>query len=77
VLTKYNLRENLDELQDIVTEARARRKAKEAGKLTEDDERDVWRPSLPPRSAVRAKTVPLLQRERDGLKQLLAEVSRF
>ncbi|EIN09406.1 hypothetical protein PUNSTDRAFT_133198 [Punctularia strigosozonata HHB-11173 SS5] len=74
VLAKYNLKDNLDELHAIITEARARRKAREAGTLTDDDEKDVWRPDLPPRTATVARVVPLLEREKERMLKELAEM---
>ncbi|KAI0774776.1 hypothetical protein BD413DRAFT_536292 [Trametes elegans] len=65
---KYNVKENLDNLHAVVTAARAR---KQAGY----DGHDVWREDLQPRAAVRARTVPLLERERDRLQAELSELT--
>lgn len=62
------MKENLDKLHAVVTEARARKQTGYSGS-------DVWRDDLQPRAAVRARTIPLLQQERDRLKAQLAEVS--
>ena len=52
----------------MVTEARARKQTGYTGK-------DVWKEDLQPRAAVRARTIPLLEQERDRLMAELAEVS--
>lgn len=64
---KYNVKENLDNLQAVVTTARARRQ-------TGYDGTDVWKEDFQPRAAVRARTVPLLERERDRLRAELSQV---
>ncbi|KAH9931938.1 uncharacterized protein B0H18DRAFT_988750 [Fomitopsis serialis] len=61
LLKQYNVRENLDSLHAVVTESRAK---KQAGY----DGRDVWREDLHPSAAVRARTIPLLDKERDRLR---------
>lgn len=38
------------------------------------DGKDVWRENIAPRDAVRARTIPLLEDERDRLQRELAEV---
>ena len=64
---KYNVKENLDNLHAVVTAARARKQANY-------DSKDVWREDLQPRAAVRARTIPLLEHERDRLRAELAQV---
>ena len=64
---KYNVKENLDNLHAVVTAARARKQA-------DYDSKDVWREDLQPRAAVRARTIPLLEHERDRLRAELAQV---
>ncbi|KAI8985585.1 hypothetical protein BD414DRAFT_441247 [Trametes punicea] len=64
---KYKVKENLDNLHAVVTAARAR-------KQTGYDGKDVWREDLQPRAAVRARTIPLLEKERD---RLLAQLSQL
>ncbi|KZT72017.1 hypothetical protein DAEQUDRAFT_723667 [Daedalea quercina L-15889] len=61
LLKQYNVRENLDSLHAVVTEARARKQSSYDGK-------DVWREDLHPGAAVRARTVPVLESERDRLR---------
>lgn len=61
------MKDNLDNLHAVVTAARAR---KEAGY----DGKDVWRDDLQPRAAVRARTIPLLEEERNRLHAELAQV---
>ncbi|KAI0330874.1 hypothetical protein GY45DRAFT_1323001 [Cubamyces sp. BRFM 1775] len=65
---KYNVRENLDNLHAVVTAARARKQAGYDGK-------DVWREDLQPRAAVRARTIPLLEKERDRLRAELSQLT--
>ncbi|KAI9064005.1 hypothetical protein FKP32DRAFT_1625649, partial [Trametes sanguinea] len=65
---KYNVKENLDNLHAVVTAARARKQAGYDGK-------DVWREDLQPRAAVRARTVPLLEKERDRLRAQLSQLT--
>ncbi|CDO69325.1 hypothetical protein BN946_scf184746.g6 [Trametes cinnabarina] len=66
---KYNVKENLDNLHAVVTAARARKQAGYDGK-------DVWREDLQPRAAVRARTVPLLEKERDRLRAQLSQLTK-
>ncbi|EPT01287.1 hypothetical protein FOMPIDRAFT_1023371 [Fomitopsis schrenkii] len=61
LLKQYNVRENLDSLHAVVTEARAR---KQAGY----DGHDVWREDLHPGAAVRARTIPVLEKECERLR---------
>ncbi|KAJ8482617.1 hypothetical protein ONZ51_g5237 [Trametes cubensis] len=65
---KYNVKENLDNLHAVVTAARARKQAGYDGK-------DVWREDLQPRAAVRARTIPLLEKERDRLRAELSQLT--
>ena len=60
----------------MVTEARARRQRGDtvAGA---DTGADIWRADLQPRPAVRARTIPALERERELLRARLAEVRFF
>ncbi|KAI0704083.1 hypothetical protein C8Q76DRAFT_753601 [Earliella scabrosa] len=69
LFVKYNVKENLDNLHAVVTAARARKQAGYDGK-------DVWRDDLQPRAAVRARTVPLLEQERDRLRAELAQLTQ-
>ena len=64
---KYNVKDNLDNLHAVVTAARAR-------KQTEYEAKDVWRDDLQPRAAVRARTIPVLEKERDRLRTEFAQV---
>ncbi|KAM5544318.1 hypothetical protein V8D89_001978 [Ganoderma adspersum] len=65
---KYNVKENLDNLHAVVTAARARKQA-------DYDSKDVWREDLQPRAAVRARTIPLLEHERDRLRAELTQLT--
>ena len=58
----------MDKLHAVVTEAKARKQADDV------DGADIWKEDLAPRAAVRAKTIPLLQQERDRLMAELDEV---
>ena len=62
----------MDILHQVVTEARARRQRGETGDGS--TRVDGWRAGLQPRAAVRARTIPALERERDSLRARLAEV---
>ena len=65
----------MDILHQVVTEARARRQRGETG--DGGTRVDGWRADLQPRAAVRAGTIPALERERDSLRTRLAEVRFF
>lgn len=65
---KYRVRENIDILHKVVTEAKVR---KEKGEVT----KGVWREDLQPRNAVCARTVPILEAETARLRETLAKVS--
>ncbi|KAH9888792.1 hypothetical protein C8Q73DRAFT_708262 [Cubamyces lactineus] len=65
---KYNVKENLDNLHAVVTAARARKQAGYDGK-------DAWKEDLQPRAAVRARTIPLLEKERDRLRAELSQLT--
>ena len=62
------MEQNLNKLHAVVTEARAR-------KRTGYDGKDVWNESLHPGAAVRARTIPLLEAEKQRLQAQLDEVS--
>ena len=60
-----------------MTEARERRQRSEPpppGGSGGKDNNDLWRADLQPRAAVRAQTVPALERERDALRARLTDV---
>ncbi|KAF9074940.1 hypothetical protein BDP27DRAFT_1287102 [Rhodocollybia butyracea] len=65
----YNLRENIDILHAIVTEAKERKKA---GIPPVDDS---WREGLDTRTAVCARTVPVLEQEAKRLRESLSTAS--
>ena len=69
---QYDVQKNVDILHQVVTEARARRQRGETGDGS--TRVDGWRADLQPRAAVRARTIPALERERDSLRARLAEV---
>ncbi|KAH9964967.1 hypothetical protein BC827DRAFT_1126987 [Russula dissimulans] len=69
---QYDVQKNVDTLHQVVTEARARRQ-RDGGSVPG---KDGWRPDLQPRAAVRARTIPALERERDSLRARLAEMER-
>lgn len=68
LFVQYNARENIDILHAVVTEARERQKA--GGQPGSD----TWRPNLAPRTAVRARTIPILRQEKAALEAQLAQV---
>jgi len=82
------VQKNLDTLHRVVTEARARRRRGEtdmdtdpsgggSGSSSNNNLKDRWRADLQPRAAMRARTVPVLERERDSLRARLADVRVF
>jgi len=79
---EYDVQKNLDTLHQVVTEARERRQCSEpppggsgSGSGSGKDN-DLWRADLQPRAAVRAQTVPALERERDALRARLADLEK-
>jgi hypothetical protein len=72
VFDKYELIERMNELDRIIREARDRAASGEAYAGA-----DTWRPDIPPRQAARARTVPILEAERERLLAELAEVDLF
>lgn len=67
MFARYNAAEAIDTLHKCVLDA------KEAQKNGVEPV-DAWRSDLPPRTAVRARTVPVLMEERDRMKAELEEV---
>ncbi|KAI6148929.1 hypothetical protein BKA82DRAFT_4142824 [Pisolithus tinctorius] len=65
----YSVRENINTLHAVVTEARAGKQRAEV------DRKDLWKEDLDPRGAVRAHMVPVLQAERERLKETLHQAS--
>ncbi|KAI6152441.1 hypothetical protein BKA82DRAFT_4111324 [Pisolithus tinctorius] len=65
----YSIRENINTLHAVVTEARAGKQRAEV------DRKDLWKEDLDPLGAVRARTVPVLQAERERLKETLHQAS--
>lgn len=63
-----NLKQSIDDLHAAVVDAKHR---KQKGEVRPD----IWREDLHPRAATRARTVPLLERERERLLAELQEVS--
>jgi len=63
------VKHKIDILHAVVTEARARKQSGEIGN-------DVWKEDLEPRAAVRAKTVPLLEKEAARLRATLEEMEK-
>jgi len=64
----YNVQENIDTLHQVINDGKARKEQGTVGN-------DVWQENLEPRSAIAARTVPVLKREAERLKELIAEVS--
>ncbi|KAF8494446.1 hypothetical protein F5888DRAFT_659999 [Russula emetica] len=74
---QYDVQKNVDILHQVVTEARARRQRGETGSAVGGGTgTDTWRADLQPRAAVRARTIPALERERDSLRARLAEMEK-
>ena len=64
----YNVQENIDILHQVINDGKARKEQGNVGN-------DVWQENLEPRSAIAARTVPVLKREAERLKELIAEVN--
>ena len=62
-----NLKQCIDDLHAAVVDAKLRKQKGE-------DRPDIWREDLHPRAATRARTIPLLERERERLLAELQEV---
>jgi len=62
-----NIKQAIDDLHAAVVDAKLRKQRNEV-------RTDVWREDLHPRAATRARTVPLLERERERLQVELREV---
>jgi Nnf1 len=60
------MKQNIDDLHAVVSEARLR-------KQTEEVRQDVWREDLHPRAATRSRTIPVLE---DARNKLLAELQQ-
>jgi hypothetical protein len=67
MLAQYNAAETIDTLHKCVLEAKECQKRGIVPK-------DAWRADLTPRAAVRARTVPVLEDERDRMRVQLEEV---
>jgi hypothetical protein len=67
MLAQYNAAEAIDTLHECVLQAKERQSEGEAPK-------DAWRVDLAPRGAVRARTAPVLEKEKDRMKVQLEEV---
>ena len=65
----FNVRESIDVLHRVVTDARSR---KQRG---ETEGKDIWKEDLEPRAAVRARTVTVLESEVEKLKATLQSAS--
>ncbi len=65
---QYDVQDHIDELHGVVTGARTRRRQ------AEPPSADRWREDLQPREAVRARTNPTLEEQRDMLRARLAQV---
>ncbi|KAF8216454.1 Nnf1-domain-containing protein [Mycena galopus ATCC 62051] len=67
VFKEYDLQNNIDILDKIVSDAKAR---KASGKTSPS----VWTANLHPRSAVCGRTIPILEAQADRLRESLAEL---
>ncbi|TCD65454.1 hypothetical protein EIP91_002668 [Steccherinum ochraceum] len=71
LLAQFSVKDNLDKLHAVVTEAKKRKRAGDAY-----EGQDLWRENLQPRAAARARTIPLLEKEKDRLQAMLAELDQ-
>lgn len=62
------MKQNIDDLHAVVSEARLRKKTGEV-------RQDVWKEDLHPREATRSRTIPVLTQARDHLMAELQQVS--
>jgi len=69
MLAQYNAAETIDTLHKCVLEAKECQKRGIVPK-------DAWRADLTPRAAVRARTVPVLEDERDRMRVQLEELEK-
>ncbi|KAF7969694.1 hypothetical protein HWV62_22409 [Athelia sp. TMB] len=69
IFSEYNVKQNIDILHAVVTEARARKQSGEIGN-------DIWKEDLEPRAAVRARALPLLEKEAEKLRATLAQMEQ-
>lgn len=67
------MQHNIDILHKVVTDGRARKQAIASGRPVED-RKDLWREGLQPRNVVRARTVPVLEKEGERLRRELARM---
>lgn len=65
----FNVRDSINILHRVVTDARAR---KQRGEM---QAKDIWKEDLEPRAAVRARTIPVLESEVEKLKATLQGAS--
>jgi len=65
----YNVQENIDSLHKVVTDAKER-------KLQSVEVKDAWKPDLDPKSAVSARTIPILNSEAERLLAMIAQAER-
>jgi hypothetical protein len=63
------VKENIDILHGVVTDAVVRQESGISGK-------DVWNENLQPQTAVRARTIPVLEAESERLREMLKQVGR-
>ncbi|KAK7012239.1 hypothetical protein R3P38DRAFT_3020048 [Favolaschia claudopus] len=67
IFKEYDLQTNIDILDKIVTDAKARKASDNIGP-------NVWTSNLHPRSAVCGRTIPILQAQAERLRESLAEI---
>jgi len=70
LFSEQHAREGVNILHAVVTEARVRKKQGETDRL------DIWRESLDPRSAVRARGVRVMEAEVERLKATLSKMEQ-
>lgn len=71
LLRRYEARAAIDALDKAIVEAKKRRENEEAGGY-----KDEWKPDIDPRTAVRARVLPVLEREQAELQKELDEVTQ-
>jgi Nnf1 len=67
LFAQFDVKDSIDILHAVVTEAQARAKSGKTGP-------DVWKETMEPRASIRARTVPVLEKEKRRLQEVLDSV---
>lgn len=72
LLRRYDARTSIDALDEAVVEAKKNQASGKTG-----HQKDEWKPEIDPRSAVRARVLPVLEQEQLRLQKELDDVCGF